>query len=276
MEMKHGPIYHFPSADDDLPLTISFIGINYCHPNYLNIREQSRLTVLGCVLSGQGNVTLDKLTFHPKKGDVFILPAGRYHRVSADPESAEPWSYIWFNIVGDLAIHMLEAYKLLGIGWVHDASVERLFQRAIQLAQTEKAQEMLNTLPVLFHQIVIRLSNIKNKRNNAYTDVVTNIKNVLDNQIQLPFDSDQLCKQIGLCFRQINRLFKKEAGTTVYNYVLIRKIESAKMMLLDTELTVNEISYQLGYADPHYFSNLFKKKTGLSPNHFRLQHKELG
>jgi AraC-like DNA-binding protein len=274
MEMKYGPIYHFPVVDDAPPITIAFIGINYCRPNYLNIRKNSRITVLGYVLSGRGIITLDDATFHPHKDGVFILPAGRYHQVSADPDCEEQWSYIWMNIDGDLAVRMLEAYKLSDSGWIGGAfSAKSLFQKAIQLAQSEPAEEMLNVLPVLFHQIVIRLSRTKNERNNTYSNEVRKIKSYLDGQIQSPFDSIRLCRHIGLSFRQINRLFKKESGMTVYNYVLMKKIDSAKMMLLDTELTVNEISERLGYADPHYFSNLFKRKTGCSPSNYRLHHK---
>ncbi|CAG7654832.1 AraC family transcriptional regulator [Paenibacillus allorhizosphaerae] len=273
MEMKRGPIYQFPSADHDLPITIALIGINYCNSNYLNIRKKSRITVLGYVLSGEGNVTLDDSSFHPKKGDVFVLPAGRYHRVFANPESEEPWNYIWFNIKGDLAVALLHAYRLSESIVVSDMSAGLLFQRAIQLAQSEKPQEMLDIMPIIFLQIVIRLSNTKNERKNSYSEEVQKIKHFLNNQIQIPFNSNQLSKHIGLSFKQINRLFKKETGTTVYNYVLMKKIDAAKMMLLDTPLTVNEICYHLGYADPQYFSNLFKKKTGMSPSIFRSQNK---
>jgi len=272
--MKHGPIYHFPSANGELPITISLIGINYCHSNYINVRNQSRITVIGYVLTGQGRITLDNRTFRPQPGDVFLLPRGRDHQVCADPESAEPWSYIWFNIAGDLAVQLLRSYKLYDSGLVSSAAVEPLFQKAIQLAQSENAREMLNVLPVLFHQIVIRLSNMVHNRNNAYSAQVEKIKQYLDNAIQHSFDSDQLCRQIGLSYKQINRLFKQESGTTVYNYVLIRKLDSAKIMLLDTELTVNEICYRLGYADPQYFSNLFKKKTGMSPSSYRTLHRD--
>ncbi|MDF2959548.1 MAG: Helix-turn-helix domain [Paenibacillus sp.] len=50
------------------------------------------------------------------------------------------------------------------------------------------------------------------------------------------------------------RLFKKEMGSTVYHYVLTKKINAAKMLLHDTSMTVSEIAYQVGYADrdnPH-------------------------
>ncbi|GIP37871.1 Msm operon regulatory protein [Paenibacillus sp. J31TS4] len=273
--MKHGPIYHFPSADAALPLTISFIGINYCHADYSNVRNKSRITVIGYVLSGRGFAKIDQALYRPQKGDVFLLPAGRNHHVFADPEIEEPWSYIWLNIDGELALRLMDAYRLLDSGTVAGTSVEDLFERAIRMAESETAGQMLSELPVLFHQILIRLAAGNQKNGSAYSYEVRKIKQYLDNQIQCSFESDQLCKHVGLSYRQINRLFKKETDTTVYNYVLTKKIESARMMLIDTELTVNEISYRLGYSDPHYFSNLFKKRTGVSPSAYRLKQKDL-
>jgi AraC-like DNA-binding protein len=95
----------------------------------------------------------------------------------------------------------------------------------------------------------------------------------LDNHIQEDFQSESLSKHFRLSFKQINRLFKQETGTTVYHYVLQQKIESAKMMLTQTELNVSEIAYKLGYSDPQYFSNLFKKKAGCPPSQYRSDHR---
>ena len=49
------------------------------------------------------------------------------------------------------------------------------------------------------------------------------------------------------------------------------KIELAKTQLVNTKATINEIAYDLGFNYPHYFSRLFKKKTGETPNNYRSQ-----
>lgn len=270
--MKHGPIYHFPLNENDLPINLSFIGVNYCHSNYRNVRKRSRITVIAFVLAGQGSVTFNSSTFHPKKGDVFILPEGHYHEVSADPKQTEQWEYIWFNITGALTMPLLDSYKLLDSVVICNTNEEASFQKAIQMAEMRTPQEMHNELPIIFHEIVMSLYNIKYGRNLPYSSRVQKIKNYLDNHIQEPFYSEDLSRHMGLSFKQINRLFKLELDTTVYNYILVKKIDSAKMMLGDTELNVSEIAYQLGYTDPQYFSNLFKKKVGLSPSSFRMRH----
>jgi AraC-like DNA-binding protein len=273
MEMKHGPIYHFPlHGDSELPVNVSFIGINYCLPNYRNVRSRSRITVIAYVLAGQGNVTCHSDTFPAKRGDVFILPKGKYHEVAADPGRSDQWEYIWFNITGELTLTMLDKYKLLNSVVIPDAGgrVGELFQQAIGMAQTNEALDMHNDLPILYHRILIELSNVQSRRHAAYSNKVQEIKHYLDNRFQADFDSKQLSRHFGLTFKEINRIFKKEMGMPVYQYVLAKKIETAKLMLQDTQLHINEIALQLGFSDSQYFSNFFKKKTGVSPSQFRM------
>jgi AraC-like DNA-binding protein len=216
-------------------------------------------------------VTVNKETFSAKQGDVFILPRGNYHEVTADPGRSDQWEYIWFNITGELTLPMLDKYKLLNSVIVPDAGgrVGELFQEAIRLAQTEDALDMHNELPIIYHRILIELSNVQARRHVSYSNKVQEIKHFLDSRFQADFDSKQLSRHFGLTFKEINRIFKKEMGLPVYQYVLTKKIETAKLMLQDTQLHINEIAMQLGFSDSQYFSNFFKKKTGISPSRFR-------
>lgn len=64
------------------------------------------------------------------------------------------------------------------------------------------------------------------------------------------------------------REFKKCEGKTPHEYVVSTSVERAKLML-DTGLKINEISSELGFSDPLYFSRVFKKYTGMSPSEYR-------
>lgn len=59
-------------------------------------------------------------------------------------------------------------------------------------------------------------------------------------------------------------------GQTTQQHIHNRLIEKAKQLLLTTSLTINETAFQLGFEYPHYFSRLFKSKTGLTPAAFRF------
>ena len=73
---------------------------------------------------------------------------------------------------------------------------------------------------------------------------------------------------------QINRDFVKYYGTTPYKYLLDRRIELAKFMLVNTNMPVREISDALVFADEHYFCTIFKEKCGMTPGQFRQSRSE--
>jgi len=68
----------------------------------------------------------------------------------------------------------------------------------------------------------------------------------------------------------LSDLLKKQTGSSATDYVNSFLIEKAKTMLLSTDETVSGIAYDLGFNYPHYFSRLFKRKTGISPKDYRL------
>lgn len=70
----------------------------------------------------------------------------------------------------------------------------------------------------------------------------------------------------------IANYLKKETGKTFVDYVTFLKIEQAKSLLLNSDLTINKISDFLGFNNQHYFSKVFKSQVGLSPLQFKVQH----
>ncbi len=70
--------------------------------------------------------------------------------------------------------------------------------------------------------------------------------------------------------------FKLATGKSVLNYVLEKKINDAKAMISNTNDTFTEISNMLNFESIHYFTRLFKKKTGYSPKEYRKLNKKDG
>ena len=64
---------------------------------------------------------------------------------------------------------------------------------------------------------------------------------------------------------------RQETGQTFKEYLTEIRIKKAKELLRMTGLRSADIGYRVGYNDPHYFSSVFKKHTGLSPIEFRSQ-----
>jgi AraC-like DNA-binding protein len=78
-----------------------------------------------------------------------------------------------------------------------------------------------------------------------------------------------LAEQVHLSPGYLSDLLKKETGKNTQDHIHFHLIEEAKNILLNTNKTVNEIAYDLGFEYPQYFNKLFKQKTGKTPAEFR-------
>lgn len=64
-------------------------------------------------------------------------------------------------------------------------------------------------------------------------------------------------------------LFHKEVGMTINDYITNSRMETARRLLGNPSLYINEIAHMVGYADPGYFSRMFRKQYGITPYEFR-------
>ena len=65
--------------------------------------------------------------------------------------------------------------------------------------------------------------------------------------------------------------FTKEYDISPINYVIQKRIEEAQQLLKNDDYTLSSISRILGFSSPSYFSQTFKRLTGISPNEYRKQ-----
>jgi len=74
----------------------------------------------------------------------------------------------------------------------------------------------------------------------------------------------------------ISRRFKQEFGENISDYIARVRIEKAKQLLLSPNLRIAQIAEIIGYQDEKYFSKVFKKMVGQSPNEYRKKHERTG
>jgi two-component system response regulator YesN len=82
---------------------------------------------------------------------------------------------------------------------------------------------------------------------------------------------NEVAARVGHSPSHFSTLFSQESGQTFKEYLTQLRIKRAKELLRTTTSKSAEISYQVGYNDPHYFSYVFRKRTELSPKEFRQQ-----
>lgn len=78
-----------------------------------------------------------------------------------------------------------------------------------------------------------------------------------------------LASQLNLSSRYLSDMLKQETGKTAIELIHIYMVNEAKNRLMGDEQSVSEIAYELGFENLPYFSRLFKKETGISPNQFK-------
>ncbi|MCL6459940.1 MAG: response regulator [Gorillibacterium sp.] len=80
---------------------------------------------------------------------------------------------------------------------------------------------------------------------------------------------ENISVEAGLSTSHFSHLFKKEIGKSVIDYVLEQRIELAKSYLLEGKFRNYELAEKVGFQHYSYFSNMFKKITGMSPNEYK-------
>jgi len=80
-----------------------------------------------------------------------------------------------------------------------------------------------------------------------------------------------LAEKLNLSSRYLSDLLKQETGKTAIDLIHIYLVNEAKNRLKGDDQSVSEIAYELGFENLPYFSRLFKKETGISPNQFKKQ-----
>ena len=91
-------------------------------------------------------------------------------------------------------------------------------------------------------------------------------ENYADQNTTLTSVAEAVC----LSPNHFSTIFSQECKTTFIEYLTNVRLENAKRLMRETDMKGYDIAYECGFSDPHYFSYIFKKNTGLSPREYKL------
>jgi transcriptional regulator GlxA family with amidase domain len=98
---------------------------------------------------------------------------------------------------------------------------------------------------------------------------VSEVMKILTEGVEKSLSADNIASAVGYSKAYIFKEFKKSTGKTVMCYYCELKIERAKRLLREGEMTIKEIAEKLSFDSANYFSKVFKKSTGLTPSAYK-------
>ena len=115
---------------------------------------------------------------------------------------------------------------------------------------------------------------LKDCRKQSCPDVLYHCKDIIHRSYNQNITLSRVANTVGIHPSYLSRVFKKEYGLNFTDYVNNIRISKAKSLLEQPHLKIHEIAEQVGFNNAEYFTRVFKKNTGFSPLHFRMQRTE--
>ena len=135
-----------------------------------------------------------------------------------------------------------------------------------------EAIETLEEIDELFYYMVKKYCRLVNKHSSKnYSLLVQKAILHIDADITADLSLKNLSATLGVTPSYLSTLFKKEIGMPLTEYVNKHRTEKAKQLLLSSNLQVQQIAQSCGILDVNYFTKIFKKYTGKTPNEYRKQ-----
>jgi AraC-like DNA-binding protein len=116
-------------------------------------------------------------------------------------------------------------------------------------------------------------NNFKQSGNSPNTQLITfnNFLKIVEQNFKRPESVEFYAEKLNMSVRNLNLICQTIFNKSVSEIIETRKLIEARQLLINTELSVSEIGYELGYNEKSYFTRVFTKKTGLTPTDFKAQ-----
>ena len=141
------------------------------------------------------------------------------------------------------------------------------FDNAFAILSSENDVGMLREYvqKVLFECIYA----IQSEKSHDTNPAVKKVCDYVDSHLAQDISLEQMADYAGVSSFYLSKLFKEEKGFTFINFISDKRLEKARQLLTETDLSIKEITAEVGYNDQNYFSRIFKNKYGLSPKEYR-------
>jgi AraC family transcriptional regulator len=225
------------------------------------------------------------VTSRIKRGSLFVTAAGAPYEFRWKRLSTEPFEVVMVLLglsLFDEAMQDVHAASaahatLRDISGIEDPRLVTLLQCLREEAERATVSPLFvrgiaQALCVHLVRKYVELANKSNKEASSLPPFkLRRIKAWMAEHMTEEFSLALLAEQAGISEFHFNRLFRRAVGIPPSQYQIKLRIDEARRLLRETNMTVVTIANEVGYSNPSHFSRVFRKDTGFSPSEYRRQ-----
>lgn len=245
------------------------------------------------VYRGQGRVIVNQQTYDIKKGMLFFFQPFQLHKVHVEVSQQIPYerSILHFDPVSHSKnLHLFPTLNTLfhrlqkGVLTQQAFDLENDYQYILEIYHALKTS-MVNNYWQEDSQLFLMQMLSCIRRNNDYVEKDSSLYNLrplhysetimqwIEEHYMEPFDLERLSDELHLSKSYVSRIFKRETGSSLTEYLIVRRMKQACHLLQTTNTPVEVITEDIGLSNVSYFIQLFKKVIGTTPHQYRLSYK---
>lgn len=209
------------------------------------------------VLEGEGYFYTKGHSYHVRTDECFMFPP--HQVVSYEPDSHNPWSYIWIGFNGELS----KRFEQISHPILH--LPKYLFTEMLSCGQLDNMREEHVASKLFLLYAAVFAHDVKKR------DYVQEVINYIEIHYMTDIKVCELCAMVGVDRSYLSRLFKKRMGTSIQQYLISVRLDRASQLLREG-YRVTEASNLVGYNDVFNFSKIFKKRFAMSPMEYKMKH----
>jgi len=228
---------------------------------------------LWCVLKGRGQIAIDGETRKLRPGVCFVLPPRASIEAGHEPDAPLEVFAVHFDLLDGDGLPIDPARLGLPGRGVYLPDLPRL-EALVDLVLDEEpgSAARARARELALWQLLLRLAEAHSRPyGHRYDDRVGKALDAIERDLARKWQTDELARIAGLSVSQFARVFSRQMGMPPMRHIARRRVEKAKRLILQTNLSLAEIAERLGYGDPFFFSRQFKRYAGYPPGELRRQ-----
>lgn len=223
---------------------------------------------------GEGIIEYDGLEYSVKKGQCVFIDCSREHYYKCCSDN--PWAVSWFNFNGFSAKFYFSEFTKKNRFIFTPSSfevIEKIFKEMLSLNSYRSEQKEILNNKYITDILSIFITEFCVGEEKNITSKVKSIKSYIDLHFTEDITLDSLAEFFFINKFYISREFKKYYKITVFQYIMDKRMQLAKKLLIQTKKSIEEIAIESGFHGQNYFSIRFKMYEGISCLAYRKKHK---